>query len=646
MVNNQTITRDYLPRFGTNFLEDHARRIISDPKIALIELIANCWDAGANRVDIKWPQESRPDVIEIIDDGTGMTFEEFTHRWLEFNYNRKEEQGEDVIFPSGNQKSHRKAYGTNGKGRHSMFCFASEYKVDTWTKGHRNEFIIKRTGGVSTTPYTVSHEGGNEKEGHGTIISTVLARNYIDIPIIHDLIGSKFVFDPSFKIYVNGDFVELTSLKHLLDSREIPIKGYGKVVLSCIDSRKTGRTSQQHGVAWWVNNRLVGEPSWKDFDDTAYIDARTVEAKRYTFVVEADILVDDVAEDWSGFKATDRFYTVQSKVKEHVIKWINELMSDVHKSRKIAAVTPYKKQLKDLSLDSRYHIGKFLDDIQSKIAVVDGKMLEATVEVMSKLEKTRSGYDLLEQLAQLDPDDLESLHDILANWSVQEARIVLDELGRRLNLIDSLDKLVENPKSDELHDIQPVFEQGLWIFGPEYESLQFLANRSLATIVRKFFKSIPETLKEPKRRPDLVALPDSSIGIYSHDAYDQNGEVSGIGKVLIVELKRGGFQITRKEVRQASDYASELRNSGKISRVTNIVGFVLGTTLASDAQDPVQEGEHTFIFPRAYSTVLRQAHARTFNLRKKIEDIKGKQLSDPEIEEALLAPEQGNLLSN
>jgi len=86
---NQATKQSYLPRFGSNFLEDHARRIITDPKIALVELVANCWDAGANRVDIIWPEESRPDNIQIRDDGTGMTAEEFTQRWLEFNYNRK-----------------------------------------------------------------------------------------------------------------------------------------------------------------------------------------------------------------------------------------------------------------------------------------------------------------------------------------------------------------------------------------------------------------------------------------------------------------------------------------------------------------------------------------------------------------------------
>jgi hypothetical protein len=642
---NQKPIESLLPRFGINFLEDHARRIMTDPKIALIELIANCWDAGANRVDIVWPPESKPDIIQIKDDGTGMTREEFTQRWLELNYNRKEAQGEYVVFPRGNQESHRRAYGTNGKGRHSMFCFASEYTVETWRDGYANLFIVKRAGRISNTPYIISHSNNYSKEGHGTSISCEMARNYLEVNVIRDLIGSKFIVDPGFHIYVNGEFIEMTSLKHLFDRREITIKGYGKISLSCIDSRKTGKTSRQHGVAWWLNNRLVGEPSWKDFEEMSYVDARTVEAKRYTFVVEADLLADDVNDDWSGFKDTDRFLAVQSEVRKQVREWLNELLVDVHRAKKIAAASRYRKDLKELPLDSRYNIGQVLDHIQSSVTVIDGKVLEATIEVMSKLERTRTGYALLEQLAQLDPNDLEGLHSILESWSVQEARIVLDELGRRLNLINSLERLVENPSSDELHDIQPLFAQGLWIFGPEYESLQFLANRSLATVVRKFFKATIEKLRAPQRRPDFVALPDSSIGIYSDDAYDERGEVAGLGKVLIVELKRGGFKITREEKKQASDYASEIRNSGKIGKDTEIIGFVLGTTLAPDAQETWQEGSHTTIYPRTYSTVLRQAHARTFNLQRKIEEVRGKQLSDPEIEKAISMPDQGKLFT-
>jgi hypothetical protein len=227
----------------------------------------------------------------------------------------------------------------------------------------------------------------------------------------------------------------------------------------------------------------------------------------------------------------------------------------------------------------------------------------------------------LEQLSKLSPDDLDGLSQILSEWSVNEARIVLDELGKRLKLIEMLENLVEDPSVDELHQIQPLFEKGLWIFGPEYESIDFIANKSLHRVMKTFFKDEEVELSTPRKRPDLICLPDSTISIYSADAYDEEAEVNGFSKILIIELKRGGFTIGRKEKQQAQEYAIEIRKSGKIEKDTPIVGFVLGASIDPDAQEPVSEGKTT-IFARTYSVVLRQAHARVFNLQEKIKDIK------------------------
>jgi len=629
-----------LPSFGSHFLDDHARSIISDPKIALVELIANCWDAGANRVDIKWPLESVPDPIEIKDDGTGMTYDEFTNRWLQLNYNRREVQGDEVVFPDDNKKSQRKAYGTNGKGRHSMFCFANRYTVETWKNGMGHIFLVSRLESAGITPYVITPQKKFNRGGHGTIIAAELGKNHLEPSLVRDLIGSKFVTDPGFQIYVNGELVELTKIEHLVCTKPIHVKNVGDIIIHCVDSQKIGRTSRQHGVAWWVNKRLVGEPSWKELDEIAYLDARTREAHRYTFIIEADILSKEVEDDWSDFKDTERVKIVKVEVKEQVLAILRDLMKDIHKSRKLAIITSNRKEFNSLSKESQYQVGKFVDEIQTRVPVLDNKVLNATIEVLLKLEKSRSGFALLDQLSKLNPNDIDALNQILEEWSVQEARIVLDELRRRLKVIESMERLVENPSSDELHEIQPLFEKGLWIFGPEYESIQFMSNRSLSTVLRKLIGDNEIQAKNPRNRPDFIALADSSIGIYSHDSFDERGEVKGLGKVLIVELKKGGFEIGRDEMRQAGNYANELRKSGKCKGAM-INAFVLGTTISQDAKDIIREGEptHTIIESETYSTTLRKAHARTFNLLEKIEKIKNAELFDKEVEEVLSKPE-------
>ena len=115
------------------FEEDYITRslgpIVNDPDIALTELVANAWDAGASHVRIAIPEEY-DQTLYIEDDGTGMTEDEFQNRWMKLRYNRLKDQGKNVIFPEG-VVGKRTAFGRNGVGRHGLFCFANKYKVIT-----------------------------------------------------------------------------------------------------------------------------------------------------------------------------------------------------------------------------------------------------------------------------------------------------------------------------------------------------------------------------------------------------------------------------------------------------------------------------------------------------------------------------------
>lgn len=76
---------------GSLFEENYLVRslnnsIVSQPDIALTELVANAWDAGATRVNIFIP-DKKGDKLIIEDNGTGLTKDEFYERWLKLRYN-------------------------------------------------------------------------------------------------------------------------------------------------------------------------------------------------------------------------------------------------------------------------------------------------------------------------------------------------------------------------------------------------------------------------------------------------------------------------------------------------------------------------------------------------------------------------------
>lgn len=163
-----------LTLFGDNFLEHHAGRIISDPETAIVELVANCSDAGADRVEIEWP-DSALGTLSISDNGIGMTPDEFEIRWRTLNYDRRQDFGNSVKFPPGVRHRPRQAFGRAGIGRHAMFCFADEYFVETRRDGRWSSWRVRRSNGIS--PFDIERVGDGDATTSGTKIVTQVSGN-------------------------------------------------------------------------------------------------------------------------------------------------------------------------------------------------------------------------------------------------------------------------------------------------------------------------------------------------------------------------------------------------------------------------------------------------------------------------------------
>jgi len=127
--------------YEENYILRSLGSIVSQPDIALTELIANAWDAGASSVNIAIP-ENTGQTLYIEDDGTGMSEEEFQNRWMKLRYDRLRTQGKKVVFPDGSDKN-RYAFGRNGVGRHGLFCFGNQYTVITKKDGKQMTFTVK-----------------------------------------------------------------------------------------------------------------------------------------------------------------------------------------------------------------------------------------------------------------------------------------------------------------------------------------------------------------------------------------------------------------------------------------------------------------------------------------------------------------------
>ncbi len=117
------------------------------------------------------------------------------------------------------------------------------------------DFIQVRVGlaVTGTTPFEITLLREAKKKGHGTEISAVLEKHLLDVDELRQLIGSKFIVDPSLCISVNQQAVQLMSLDGL-KTTDIPVDGHGTITVHFIDSIEHYRSARLRGITWWATS--------------------------------------------------------------------------------------------------------------------------------------------------------------------------------------------------------------------------------------------------------------------------------------------------------------------------------------------------------------------------------------------------------
>ncbi|UJX39315.1 ATP-binding protein [Desulfovibrio sp. JY] len=603
----------YDPRFLESFT---GTNILNNPRTAIVELVANAWDAGATRVDITWPDESAGICFSICDNGHGMDEKNFNRIWRTLAYNRQKEEGEFALFPKGVTLPPRYAFGRNGKGRFAGFCFGDEYFVETWRDGKSVTYKVSR--GMPDKPFDLSKETESENTSSGTKVFTKIAKR-IHLPevIARAEIGMRFLTDPNFNVTLNGKSIKFTDIPEAhIKEFEKQIEGLGLIKIIVIDLQDADKTTYQHGIAWHVKNRLVGDCSWK-VGGELLLDGRTNEAKRYVFIVKTDFLDDAVLSDWSGFDESNQRYTMTLDV---VLKFIKETMLDLSKTKRSQTFDDVKKQHRDkiskMSMISVERWENFVHRVQEDCPSIKETDLSQLAGILANLEISQNQYGLLNKLSEMQPGQLDELHVILKDWTLDMAKVVLDELQNRLSLLDKLKEKVFDAEADEVQELQPLFHRGLWIFGPEYETIEFTSNEGMTKVVRKLFKS-----NDPgsQNRPDFVILPESTVGLYYYPRYDDEGAEYGTDRLTIVELKRSGIPIGEDQKAQCWKYIKELYSKGLLDDISKVTCFVLGSTIdPQEVQARKEMSDRVVIQPLDYNSVIARANSRLHRLYDRV----------------------------
>lgn len=626
-----------LALFERNFIERTYPSIVSDMSIAFAELVANSWDAGATRVDITIPQKQGQQII-IEDNGSGMTDEEFRSRWMVIAYNRVDHQGEYIDFlASDNTKIRRLAYGRNGVGRHSLVCFDEHYTIETWKDGILNTYEIMVSGGNSA--FSIEKHTQTSKSGSGTKIIVNAIKHFPESSAIIKTLGYKFMFDPQFEVYVNGVKVEYHNTLRP-DKEDTLSTKYGDLNVAIYRIPDGEKSTSNNGIAIWVNGRLVGKPSWT-VGEYKIEDARRKFAIKHVVIVNADFLIDEIAYDWSGFRKTERVQEANREITAYLRKYRIEYYKGKTTEVRDKAVRSNKEAIRSLSIPAVYNLKQFFDTYLEQKPEVEEDDLNIIVSSLVNVLSNEKGLSLLAKLSVMSDSSLSDLDKILDEWSVSDIKLVLDEINSRIAVIDAIQKLCSDSQTDELHVLHPLISQARWLFGIEYDNPNYTFNRRLSTVMKELLDA---ELKEDttinwNKRPDLVIASDHTISATCTEAIDNN-DIAYVDRILIIELKKGGFTIGKKEIGQAEGYVESIYKGNKLNAKPYIKAFVVGDSVDAFTSHHKKLDDFGEVVAYTYDQLVRTAEKRLFNLKRKLEEHYNQFNSDDYVNAILNEPEQ------
>ncbi len=604
---------------GSLFEEDYLIRTLGDlarkADVALTELVANAWDAGASKVDITIPEERNQKLI-IEDDGIGLTKKEFHARWMKLGYDRLRHQGPKVEFPRGRNGT-RLAYGRNGIGRHGLLCFNNQYTVITRKDDEESTFHISTLS--ESEPFVLQSESSREALGNSTRLEVLVQRNLPNPDRILEVISARFLHDPQFVVNINGRSVPLEEHEGLIDQSPLNVNDDITLDILFIDTQKAARSTLYQGVAFWQGGRLVGEPSWTLGDDTI-LDGRTRFAKRYTFVAKTNDLAEYVNEDWTGFLRNDVMNEVYNVLSQHIKGAFSNLAKEQIDETKLLIRNEFKEQYSELSPLGKFEVDEVIEHVVDTHPTSNQETLGIAVEAVINLEKTRSGKALLQKLSQFSDDDISGLNRLLDQWTIKDALSVLDEIDRRMCVIEAIDKLSGDSQIDELKILHPLVTEARWLFGPEFDSAEYTSNRQLRTIVKKIFKvdSDGNTFENYRKRPDLFLLSDSTASVTGAEQFNPDTDLVEMRRILIIELKRGGSSLSRDNRDQAVHYVEDFIGCKELTGNPHIFAFVVGETISGKVFEIPEVANNGHVYVTTFAQLVDTAQRRLFNLREKL----------------------------
>lgn len=554
--------------------------------VAIAELVANCWDAGAKNVHVEAPEEKEYDRatsrITILDDGHGMRADDVQEQYLVVGRNRR---------PYDDEKDQKRpVMGRKGIGKLAGFGLASRMTVGTWRDGESTEFTLDvgklKQGDGTAGPVPIQGRLGIRPPA-GTAAGTLLTlqglkhASPLDIAKLREALARRFSrrVRGEMDIYVNGEAIGEPRLE--LEQR-FPEEGYlseklpdgNQVSYYYAYSKGVLRSTGLRGFTIYVRGKTAqAPPFFFNVEGTASGQHGT----RYvTGAIEADFL-DEGTDDETDIISTDRQEIDweaegvgsfrewgEALCRRALREWADrkgQEMVDL-----IAERPEFQKRIVALDAKSKTQVEKFLKILGQ--AEPEAERAVDLADALVRAYEFRHFHDVIGELEEVadDPEELGRLLAHLSEWKVLESRAILEIIRGRLNIIEKFHSMIVNdtpetaPREgvDNLHDLLAGYP---WLLNADWQVLA--EERTISRQLREW-NSEDVTDEDERLRYDFLALSDEQ-------------------RLIVIEIKRAGHAVTLSDLQRLEKYKERLSKAHGDLYMVMICGGTLDVTEDTEA---------------------------------------------------------------
>jgi hypothetical protein len=565
----------------------------SVPK-AISELVANSYDANAPEVYVDFVEkDGKLHEILITDTGDGMSPQALEGAYLALGYNKRQ---------SPRNGTQRKPIGNKGIGKLAGLGIARTMEVSSVNGDKKITILICRDHfedkNVELTdiqfPATVANS--SEKPGTQVRLTNLLDHAHtVEVATLREFLAAEFGLTTGFSIYVNKQKLSLADI----DGEERIIKdvipGLGTVTGRIKIAAKM-KDVVRPGLIVYVRGRAIEGPTLYDINTPSH---HYRVASRIIGEVNADFLDPDEPTELLDFyiistsrdsfnKSHPKYIAFKSWAEQQLRAISRELESQQAKER-IAAIEKnpsVQKALKDLPAELR---ARFEDSIHALIPKLNNLSdPDATniIEFISRLAETESMRKILERIKEAEQSDLEELAKLLDEWGIFEITSLSTLIKSRLEVISTLETLINNMGTKEFPELHKIIEKNLWILDDNFR--YYSSNQQMRTILDDCV--LKQFAGKEGLRPDFVCK-------------------TLLEKHVIVEIKRPAHMMTYADVAQLLGYADMIKQQFPQTEVLQcfLIGKQFDTTLAT--REPLTQGNLTVV-RRSFSEVVEGAKRR------------------------------------